>query len=131
MDEALPEWVDGPAFIEWLESVRPDYRSRLTDAQKRWAFRLVDERARGGLGPVDAVCVRLDLHINEIPEEVWTDPPNLARKENGRIVAYPPEVKAQALGMLREGIHWKEVSDRYGIPGGTVKNWQTHVRKAA
>lgn len=129
IEETYPEWVDGPAFARWLEEVRPDYRRTLTESQKRWVFRLVDESAKGGLGRVDAVCVRLDLHINEIPEEVWTDPPHSGFRPGRE--GYPPELKAQAYAMLRDGAPWKEVSNLYGIPGGTVKNWQTKARRAA
>jgi hypothetical protein len=117
--EKLPEWVDGPRFVEWLERVRPEYRTELTESQVRTTARFVQERCRGSLPVVDAICVRLDLHISEIPDETWTDPPNKRKGSD-----YPPEVRAQAIGLVRGGATVREVSKSLGVGESTIRTWK-------
>lgn len=76
MSEQFPEWVDGRAFAGWIEGKREDYRSALSEQQCRTLHGLRSGNRQGSLGVVDRICVQLSLHINEIPEWIWTDGPD-------------------------------------------------------
>lgn len=94
-DDVFQEWVDGRAFAAWLEGRRPDVRQVLSESQQRTLYRLRAERGRGSLDVADRLCVRLSLHINEIPEWIWTTKPGFGKRgtANGAEVIriYDPE----------------------------------------
>lgn len=73
MTEKLPEWVDGRAFAGWIEGRRPTFRQSLTEQQCRTLHGFRSEGRWGSLGVVDRICVRLNLHINEIPDWIWVE----------------------------------------------------------
>lgn len=124
MSEHLPEWVDGRAFAGWLEGKRADYREALSEQQTRTLHRLRSGDGRGSLDVVDRMCVRLSLHINEIPEWIWTDDPN-CRPSNR---CYPPETKERALAMLRTRTPVREISEALNVPSSTVRVWKRRLR---
>lgn len=119
MDEvtALPEWVDGPRFAEWLDQVRPDYRDELTEHLSRTVARLREPGTKGKVDTADRICVALFLHLSEIPDEVWTfDPPNRGRKVDEK-------QKAEALAMVESGVPPAEVARRLQVHYMTVRRW--------
>lgn len=121
VEDTFLEWVDGRAFAGWVEGRRPDLRTALTEAQQRALHRLRSEGGAGSLDLVDRICVRLSIHINEIPEWIWTDRPRVGRKPK----VYSAEVKAKAVRMLRGGRTMKDVAMILDLPRTTVKNWKT------
>ena len=120
-DEVLPEWVDGKAFAGWLEGRRPDLRVALTESQQRTLFRLRTEGGAGSLDVVDRMCVRLSLHLSEIPEWIWTNQPGFGKRKPRR---YSTEVRTKAVRMLRGGTSIKDVAIVLDLPRTTVKNWK-------
>lgn len=115
------EWVDGKAFAAWLEGRRPDLYQAITESQQRTLYRLRTENGCGSLDVADRFCCALNLHINEIPEWVWSDPPNRQRKE------HPPEIRDRACRMLASGSSVRDVSEVMGIPFQTVATWRKRV----
>ena len=118
----FPEWVDGRAFAAWLEGRRPDLRQAITEAESRALHRLRTDGGAGTLDLTDRICVRLNLHINEIPEWIWTDPPKRRRKKT-----YDPEVRDRAKRMLAGGTGVRDVSEMLGVPMKTVAHWRREV----
>jgi len=116
----LAEWVDGKAFAAWLEGRRPDINQAITDSQQRTLYRLKTENGCGSLDVVDRFCVTLSLHINEIPEWIWTDPPQRKRKRPN----YPHEVRNRAVRMLATGSSVRDVSEMLDVPFQTVASWR-------
>ena len=117
----LPEWVDGKAFVAWLEGRRPDLREVITESQSRTLYRLRAENGCGSLDVVDRLCVRLNLHINEIPEWIWeVDPPGFGRKAK----TYSDETKERALKMIGTGTAIREISKILNVPQATVATWK-------
>lgn len=123
-EEPLLEWVDGKAFAAWIEGRRPDCRSALTDSQQRTLYRLRTEGGCGSLDAIDRICVHLNLHINEIPEWLWTEAPSFGRTS----ATYSDETKDRALRMIASGTSLREVSEALGVPKATVTTWK---RRAA
>lgn len=116
----FPEWVDGKAFAAWLEGRRPDLRSALTDSQCRTLYRLRIEGGAGSLDVVDRLCVRLNIHINEIPEWIWTETPRFGQNRR----EYPPETREKAMRMLRTGRSMRDAATILDLPLETVKTWK-------
>lgn len=114
MTERLPNWVDCRLFIEWLEEVRPEFRSTLA-IQGASTFHLSTSDEFASLGKVDRICVALDLHICEIPDDVWTD-----RSPNRR---YSIELEDDALRMIEDGASLRETAKALGISKSTVARW--------
>lgn len=77
----LPEnnWVDGPAFVLWLKERRPQSIADLSDSHQRALHRFRKRGARARIDVVDAICIEVNLHLTEIPEDLWTDPPGTIR----------------------------------------------------
>ncbi|ARQ71324.1 hypothetical protein [Streptomyces marincola] len=44
---------------------------------------------------------------------------------------HAPEVRSTALGMVRQGIPYREISERLGVPRGTIGWWRHEERRAA
>ena len=116
----LPEWVDGKAFAAWLEGRRPDLREVISESQSRTLYRFRSEGGCGSLDVVDQLCCLLNLHINEIPDWVWTEPPSRARSTP----IHDPAIRERAVRMLNSGTSMREVSEVLGIPFGTVRTWK-------
>lgn len=114
------EWVDGKSFAAWLEGKRPDLRDVLSESQQRTLYRFRAENGRGSLDVVDEMCCLLSLHINEIPEWIWTTPPKRARLKP----IHDPEIRKKAVRMLNSGTSMREVSETLGIPFGTIRTWK-------
>ena len=119
----FPEWVDGKAFAGWIEGRRPDLREVISESQSRALHRLRTENGRGSLDVVDQICCLLNLHINEIPEWMWTDPPGFGRKPS----AYSDDLKERAERMLAGGTAIRDVSEAIGVPAATVKTWKRRM----
>ena len=117
----LPEWVDGPKFVEWLGEVRPEYRSILNESQGQNLYRLNVEGTVGSLSIADRLCVALDLHIAEIPDDVWTDPPPKRTRRHS------PGTRTKALELVASGATPNEAGNMLGLDGSTIRYW---VRKA-
>lgn len=113
----LPEWVDGPSFIAWLEEVRPDYRAELSESDQRTLHRFRTDGTRGSLEVVDRICVSLFLHISEIPDGVWSiEGPRVGRR-------VPEGKRREALEMIRSGTSVSEVARKMGVNYQTVRFW--------
>lgn len=123
MSEELPEWVDGKAFVAWLEGRRPDLRDVISESQQRTLYRFRSDGGRGSLDVVDQICCLLSLHINEIPEWIWTDPPSRDRKKP----VYDEALRNKALRMLRGGTAAKDVAAILDLPYGTVRTWKARA----
>ena len=118
-DEVLLWWLDAPGFRDWLESRRPEWRAELPDSQRRRIQSMrADAQLRVSLAVVDRICCLLDLHINEIPDELWTDGP----KTGGP--THPIETRQTALGYLDDGETVRAVSERMGIARATIQHWR-------
>lgn len=118
----LPEWVDGPRFAEWLDVVRPDYRTELTEHLNRTIARLREPGTKGRVDTIDRICVDLSLHISEIPEDIWTTPPNRGRRVNERR-------RSEVLALIDSGITPAEAGRRLRVPHTTLRRWMR--RKAS
>jgi hypothetical protein len=124
----LAEWVDGKAFAAWLEGRRPDLMTALSENQQRTLYRLKTEDGRGSLDVVDRFCVTLSLHINEIPEWIWTEnKPGFGRRRLRK--NYSQKTRDLALTMIRNGSSMKDVSEVLNVPLGTVKGWSQNAAK--
>lgn len=121
MDVKPPEWVDGRAFYDWLTELVPDWRTVLGPSQARAVSRMIDtDGAKTSLRVVDRICCQAGLHINEIPDDVWTDPP---KRPTGRPPA-PPEIREAAVTALKNGESARQVAARFGVARTTVNNWK-------
>jgi hypothetical protein len=122
MTERLPNWVDGQKFVAWLSEIRPDYRSVLDESQGRNLYRMTEDAAVASLARVDRICVALDLHICEIPDDVWTEPPpNRGRRHS-------LDTKAEALAMVEDGATVRETADALSLNGATIRYWIREAR---
>ena len=121
MTEELPRWVDGKQFVEWLGKVRPNFRASLTTSDKRNLCRMTEENGVASVRKADRLCVTLDLHLSEIPDEIWLHTPP------GRVWRHSPDTKAAALEMVEAGAKVREVSDKFAVNEATLRSW---VRKA-
>jgi len=126
---SLPEWVKGPEFAGWIEENAPDWRKQLNESEYRAMHRMVEhQQARASLKVVDQICVRLGFHINEIPEELWTDPPRAnSTTFKGRNGA-PTQIRQAVLKEAQVGRPLKEISAKYGVAVSTIHSWR---RRAA
>ena len=112
----LPEWVDGPKFVAWIEEVRPDHMAELSESHHRALYRFRQPGAKGSLDTVDRICCSLFLHLSEIPEDVWTTTPNKGRKVDA-------VRKAQAVEMIDAGTPASMVARHLGVAAATVRRW--------
>ena len=116
----LPEWVDGKAFAGWIEGRRPDLRDVLSESKQRTLYRFRTENGRGTLDVVDEICCRLSVHINEIPDWIWTDSPKVGRSG----LPHEKAIRDKAVRMLKGGAPIRDVSETLGVPFSTVKSWR-------
>lgn len=119
-----PEWVDGQKFVEWIEEVRPNHMEELSESQHRALWRFRQPGAKGALETVDHICCALFLHINEIPEEVWTDGPNKGRRVDGA-------KKLEALELVESGLSLSQAARQAGVHPETLRYWFYRERGAA
>jgi hypothetical protein len=120
-----PEWVDGEKFVEWIEEVRPNHMEELSESQHRTLWRFRQSGVKGSLETVDHICCALFLHINEIPEEVWTDEaPNKGRRIDGA-------KKLEALELVESGVSISQAAKQAGVHPETLRYWFYASRKAA
>lgn len=118
-----PEWVDGQKFVEWIEQVRPNHMEELSESQHRALWRFRQPGAKGALETVDHICCSLFLHINEIPEDVWTDGPNKGKRVDGA-------KKFRAIEMVESGVPISQVAKDVGVAYETLRYW-FYGRRAA
>ena len=113
----LPQWVDGPRFVAWIERVRPDYMAELTDTHHRALYRFRQPGAKGSVETVDRICVALFLHLHEIPEDVWTwEPPSKGKQVD-------QATKKDAVEMVKSGTPVAEAARRFGVHYETLRYW--------
>lgn len=123
-DSDLPCWIFAPGFREWIESRRPEWRIELNDSQRRRVQAMRDEdQTRVSLAVVDRICCELDLHINEIPDELWTDGPKTGGPRHSQ------KTKQAVLADIQNGATVRDAAQRAGISRSTVQHWRE--RKAA
>lgn len=119
----MKEWVDGPRFVEWVEEVRADYMAELSDSQHRAMWRFRQPGAKAALPTVDRICCALFLHIDEIPEDLWTESPNKGRRID-------TEKRAEAFARIESGNSIAQVAREVGVHYETLRSW-FYGRKAA
>jgi hypothetical protein len=117
----LPEWVDGLKFAEWLDDVRPDFRQELSETDERTVARFREPGVKGSVEVVDRICVALFLHLSEIPDDVWTTPPNKGRPQ------IPAETRAEIITLLGRGLGPAEISRRLQVGDTTVSRIRKQV----
>jgi hypothetical protein len=70
--QEVSDWLDGPAFVQWLEDHGMRTMVELTENEQR----RVNEWRRGGRANVytaDKVLTRLGRHLWELPDTLWAD----------------------------------------------------------
>lgn len=128
MTPAVAEWLDGKAFAAWLEGRRPDLRTRFTDSENRTLYRLRTENGRASLAVADRLCVRLNVHLNEIPQWVWLPP---AKDAANRVRSV--SIKGEAVALLADGATVQETAAELKLSTRTVSEWRREaiVRRRA
>jgi len=108
----------GPKFYEWL--IHTD--ANLEDANLGPAFARAIDRWKDGdnatLGKVDELCVRVGLHLSQVPEEIWMDRP--PRK---KFRCSTPETRSEAIARVLAGESNREVAESIGCTPRAVANW--------
>jgi hypothetical protein len=117
------QWVNGPGFVEWLYSVRPQtFSGDATELLGETNMRGLCRAKQGGslkLEVADRICCVLDLHIDsEMPEDLWVDGP-LGRARHPRA--------EEAAQLLAEGRSIRNVAEVTGMCRSSVLN----IRRAA
>lgn len=123
MSDAQGASLDGRAFVGWLEGRRPDMKVALSDSENRAVQRFRKEKYRASLAAADRICVRLSLHIDEVPEWIW----NEARQSHRQ---HSSNKKDEAVAMFRDGASLSQVSEELDVPRTTIRAWRSKWAKA-
>ena len=116
------EFVDAHGFRNWLLENVPALTTEYTATLgSRWCRRMNEWKAPGpqaNLHTVDAMCVHLDIHLSELPDELWQE-----RKEHKPMRNLKWE-RCRALEMLEEGFFPHEVAKLLGVSQSSVSYWK-------
>jgi hypothetical protein len=118
------DWLDGPAFCEWIEPYIPPSHERASRHLNPWVEslrrRMWDWRQgrRVTIWAVDPYLVSLGLHPLDIPSSIWRI------KGPGSRRPYPRHVREAVLTARDEGAGYREVEKRFGPQRLTVKKWE-------
>lgn len=118
-------FIDGPGFVEWLMRVRPELEGHVVAVLGSSIQRRLYDWKRGScpeaFGVPDEICTKLDLHLDEIPDELWlTVRPRVRGKRR-------PWERQRAVEMLREGYFPTEIAAQLNVAVGTVRRWGEKV----
>lgn len=138
-DVERTEWVDGTAFVNWLDAVRPDHceAARKKHGIKggssvvftyprhpdRDSRRLYDARHGGtpmSVHIVERICDRLELSLDDIPGAIWIE--NGGRGRRG--IPVPEQDRTQILRAIENGEKVAHVANEYGLNPSTIQNWR-------
>lgn len=107
------EWLDGPALVDWLrlhglENVKA-FGGTVQAAITRW-----QRGARASVYSVDSLMVRLDLHLSEIPDDIWIDSSRTGQKID-------EDQRAELIARLEAGEKVKRLAQEFRVSPSTVR----------
>jgi DNA-binding CsgD family transcriptional regulator len=118
------EWLDGPGFVEWLESngltnvkaqMGRSYEKRIRDWKRG---------AMASIHTADAVLIRLGLHLSGVPDDLW----RVGRR--GKSISECTRTEA-VRRVLELGESAQAVARQLGIDPKTVRRSVQSARTAA
>lgn len=116
------EYLDAEQFEAWLYETMPELHEHATamigETGMR-AIRVARKKGHIGLDAADKICVVLDLHLRECPDDIWIDPPK--RKKVGGKRRKWEQLRARE--MAEEGFYTAEIARILNVTRQSVWNW--------
>lgn len=88
------DWLDGPRLYEWLKEHGLDHPAIELGREHERAIRHWRDGRRANVYTVDRVLVALGLHLSEVPDDCWVDPPYRGELK--------PERRAEILRLIKD-----------------------------
>lgn len=113
------EWIDGRKLVAYLE----DRGYQLSQSAIGHHARAVRHWRNGGAASIfqaDALLIKLDLHPDLLPEDMWLEESPLGGKSR----TYPRATKERALALLADGMTINAASVEIGCDPKSIKNWK-------
>lgn len=112
--------LDGRKFVKWLYEVRPDIENRVNTVLGATICRRLYGYGKGtnpdAYDVPDRICVKLGLHLDDIPDDIW-----LLKSSRGRKPMVWEQRRAKEL--LGEGFYPAEVARLLNVAPSSVHRW--------
>lgn len=113
------DWLDGVALESWLR--HHGLFNRELQLGERLSNRVGGWKRRGvfvSVWDADEVLTKLDLHLSELPAEMWVEPTPATSKRR-----YCEQIRPEVVERHREGESASALAQEYGIDPVSVWKW--------
>lgn len=114
------EYLDAEQLTAWIYEIRPDLHESATAILGDTGVRTMHRWREQGyvtLDSADKICVALDLHLMEVPEDIWIEKPKRKVRQSLKW-----EYR-RALEMAEEGFFVSEIARNLNVTRNTVRRW--------